>query len=682
MVNRRNHRFAVKPDCLFSGQLIERERPISFWLNAREIKAFKGDTILSALLAAGIDSAGRLHDEPIALDPGLALAAFPAAHGNDPRFALPMERTKAIAGMELVTPANDLISATMQKSRLATLAASLPGKSSHTIGYNLTARMALAGPWINLEASERQTVDLVVVGAGVGGMSAALSAAEKGLRVALIEQRAVLGGDAYFFGSSEGEERSEDFVSALKSRIDEKGGVMVFTNSVALSLANGVVRVHQVQQEGEAVAARLIRFDSKKVIIAAGTFERLPVFPGNRLPGVVGSRTAFFLAAHYGVWRGNSAAFCTVSSAATRVALLAADLGIKITKLADGRADPKSRFFEFAKAYGVSLATGTRVAHVEMSAQRNLNVTLGLSRDISSQGMDSIKVDRLVVCGGWQPNLTLWHMAGGQMRWDNAARQLRGYGKLENVELAGACAGVRGMSQCADSGVAAFRNLFGPPRDANAINSDELFEHESEDGALPVSEPDPDLANTYLDAGFSFAMPGQKPRSGFLSKLVPDRKNKTTLFDVSEEALSLNDVAAKVALKEIDGQLAEVIAQERCGLTSALVSKERAGQAVFTVEDDLSTAPAYLHGRFGSRAKTVAVSSSQVDNFEVGSLIYPNTEKTLPGKAIGAIFRVPDNMAGQALALVDLSGLLDRRHAIARNDTHTIEVTLDKGDDA
>ncbi len=678
MTSQGNYRFDFKPDCLFSGQLIKRNRPISFRLNARKIKAFRGDTILSALLAAGIDSAGQLHDEPVALDPGLSLTVFPASHGNDPRFALPMDRTKVIAGMELVTPTHGLISSTIQKSRLAGFATSLPGKARHSLDYDLRGRMALPGPWINLLASERQTVDLVVVGGGVAGMSAALSAAQKGLRVALIEQRAVLGGDALFFGSAEGEKRSEDFVSDLIERIDERGGVQVFTNSVALWLADHAVRVHQAHEQEGFAATRLIEFDTRKVIIAAGMFERLPIFAGNRLPGVTGSRTAFHLAAHYGIWRGNSAAFCTVSSAATRVALLAADLGIKITRLADGRTDPKSRFFEFAKAYGVLLATGTRVNHVDINAHRDLNVTLGLNRDVSSRGMDRIKVDRLVVCGGWQPDLTLWHMAGGRLKWDNASGQLHSHGKLENVQLAGACAGALGMTQCARSGTGAFFSLFGLPDDPEATNKSELAQHESGDGALPVSGPDPDLANTYLDAGFSFAMAQQKPKSGWLNRLVAGLKDKSSIFDVSEEALSLNDVVAKVALKEIDIELAEVIAQERCGLTSTLALEKSARQSVFAVEDDLFAAPPYLYGRFGNRAKTVSLFSDKVDNLEIGSLIYSNTKETVPGKAIGVIFALLDGMEGHALALVDLSGLADPHHAILRNDTHTIEVALNK----
>ncbi len=682
MPGAQDFRFDFKPDCLFSGQLIKRQEPICFRLNARKIKAFKGDTILSALLAAGIDSAGKLNDEHIALDPGLFLTVFPAGKAQSPLLALPIERTKVINGMELATPANGFVGSIAQKYPLAGFAARLMGKSRHSLNYNLAERMEPGGAWISLGASERQSVDLVVVGGGVAGMSAAARAAEQGLRVALIEQRAVLGGDAQFFGSTQGEMRSEDFVKELKERIEQKG-VLVFTDSVALALSPGKVRVHQVEEKNGLAATRLMDFESAMTIIAAGSFERLPIFSGNRLPGVTGSKTAFHLAANYGVWRGQSAAFCTVSSAATRVALLAADMGIKITKLADGRTDPKSRFFEFAKAYAISLTTGMQVNHVDINKQRDLSVTLSSNQDGSNRQLDTIEAARLVVCGGWQPDLTLWHMAGGAMKWDSTAGQLRDSGTLRNVKLAGACAGAMGMSQCAISGVAAFLDLVGQTHDLEITDNQQFLEHESQDGALPVSRPEAERANCYLDSGISLAIARKNPKPGFLPGLVPGSKEKSSISDLSEEALSLNDVTAKVALKEIDTQAAEVMAQERCGLASALdLEMLRDGQSVFSGEKDLPASPPYpspppyLYGRFGAHGKIVELASSEIDNFEVGSLIYPDTKKAGPGEAIGAIFAASNGVSGRGMALINLSQLADPHHAIVRNDTHAIKAVI------
>jgi len=675
MPGTQNCRLAFKPDCLFSGQLIKRNQAISFRLNGREIKAFRGDTILSALMAAGIESAGKLNNEPIALDIGLGLAVFPSGEPQTALTALPLERTKAIDGMELVTPANGFISAITQKYRLTRFAARLAGNSRGSLNYRLAGHVPLGKAWISLAPEKRQIVDLVVVGGGVAGMSAALKAAQQGLRVALIEQRAVLGGDTQFFGSIQGEKRSEDFVGELKRGIDQKGGVMVFTSAVALSLSHEQVRVHQVEEKNGRAVTSLIDFETTMTILATGAFERLPIFPGNRLPGVTGAKTAFHLAAQYGVWRGQEAVFCTVSSAATRVALLAGDLGIQITKLADGRTNPKSRFFEFAKAYGISLATGTQVTGVKINAGRGLSVQMGLSQNGSNRTLDKIETGRLVVCGGWQPDLTLWRMAAGEIIWNSATQQFAGHGTLKNIKLAGACAGATGMSQCAQSGIGAFLELSGQGRNQGMTAEPQFLEHESQDGALPVSVPVKELANAYLDTGFSFAKARQKPDPRFFERLMPGQKDKPAGAGLVEDGLSLNDIAAKVALQEIDPELAKVIARERCSLCATL-EKTSAGQSVFAEQADPDAVPAYLVGRFGARAKIVSLVSREIDNFEIGALIYPDTKQAGADKAIGVVFAVENKISGQGKALLDISQLIDAHHAIMRNDTHTIKVTI------
>ncbi|VAW19546.1 hypothetical protein MNBD_ALPHA12-413 [hydrothermal vent metagenome] len=689
MTREHNFRLPFKPDCLFSGQLIKREMAISFRLNGRKIKAFEGDTILSALMAAGIDSAGQLDGEPIALDHGLCLEVFPAGKAQSALMALPIERTKAVDGMELVTPAKGMISSIRRKYPLAGFAAALLGKSINGLDYDLGGRMVISAAWSTLEAGEKQRVDLVVVGAGVAGMSAALMAAKKGLRVALIERQAVLGGDAQFFGSMEGEKQSQEFVDELKAQIDQMGAVLVFTNAQALTLSKDKVRVHQATQENGMAATRLIDFATTMSIIATGTLERLPIFYGNRLPGVTGSRAAFYLAAHYGVWRGQSAAFCTVSSAATQVALGAADLGIKITKLADGRTNPKSRFFEFAKAYGISLATGTQIVGAQLNANHKLGMQLGLNQDGSISKTQMIEADRLVVCGGWQPDLTLWIMAGGRMKWNSASQQLAGAGELKNIALAGSAAGVTRMSQCARSGEAAVLDLAGQSHDLDIMGLDimgneQFLRHESPDGALPISRPGPDTANCYLDSGFSFAMAKEKEKkgkSGFSNRLAAYRKGKLAGFEAPEKALSINDVAAKIALKEIDPELAELIAQERCCLATMLAIKPRAKDRqnifdIFAEQKNSCAVPAYLYARFGPQAKIVELTSGKIDNFEIGSLIYPSMDQARSGKAIGVIFAVQNENSGQGTALVDLLQLPDQGQAIVSNNTHAIKVNI------
>src|SRR5690606_6676948 len=112
----------------------------------------------------------------------------------------------------------------------------------------------------------------------------------------------------------------------------------------------------------------------------------------------------------YGIWPGRSTLFATVSSPAYRLAMQASDAGISVPRIIDSRLRPQSRFLEFSKAYGITLASGTIVTDVAATAP-GLLVSLQLSMDGYHRDEPAMVVDRLVACGGWQPDLTLWHMA-------------------------------------------------------------------------------------------------------------------------------------------------------------------------------------------------------------------------------------------------------------------------------
>ena len=92
------HRLAADAPHGLGGAAIDRTKPLSFRLNGREITGFAGDTVLSAALANGIQSAGRHGDAPLALEESFA-PLVSTGRGS----LLPMERTPALAGLDLIT---------------------------------------------------------------------------------------------------------------------------------------------------------------------------------------------------------------------------------------------------------------------------------------------------------------------------------------------------------------------------------------------------------------------------------------------------------------------------------------------------------------------------------------------------------------------------------------------------
>src|SRR5688572_20625894 len=82
----------------FGGIALDRSRAVTFRLNGRRISSFAGDTVLSALLASGIDTYGVLSKTPMALTERFVPLA--AQRDGTP---LPIDRLLAADGLDLTT---------------------------------------------------------------------------------------------------------------------------------------------------------------------------------------------------------------------------------------------------------------------------------------------------------------------------------------------------------------------------------------------------------------------------------------------------------------------------------------------------------------------------------------------------------------------------------------------------
>ncbi len=672
MAKLQNARFEFRDDALFSGALIDRSRPISFKLEGQTYQGFEGDSILSALLACGVDTAGELNGEEIALDAELSPPVIVASSNEKNTTVLPMGRTPLVPGMELriFTPEDRVQK--INRSPLERITRAVSGRGARSLDLDLTGNDVLSGPWADMRLERDLKTDLVVVGSGVSGLSAALAAAECGWAVTIVEQRSILGGDARFFGSQEGEQRPEKVVKSLEDALASHNNIQIFTNSRALSLSANGIRVHRVVRRDDEVHGEVLRISGRKTILATGTLERLPVFPGNRLPGVAKARASFHLSALYGVWSGQRAAFCTSSSAATQVALLAADMGIKIAKLADSRSQPRSRFFEFAKAYGISLATGTQAVLAQSCKGGQLDVRFGLTSDSSIRDTEMLQVDRLIVCGGWQPDLTLWHGAGGLSFWSAQSNQLQGAGTLNHAALAGSSAGEKSMSACANHGRTVFFDLAGLEYQGEKLVIP-VSDHESDDDQLPVVRDREELESCFLDSGSSFAHPALKPKGGLLKQLWGRRTREDLTKSRATGILTLNEVAAKVVLGEIPAEYSGIIAQERC------IHAGRFADGAGVRPEDKTTpdlVPCYLRGRFGDRGRVVKLIISDDRSLEEGCQIYMDTEANIPSAAVGVVLNSARTRQGEVLAYLDMSVISAGQMVVVRNTTHvdTVEV--------
>lgn len=600
----------------FGGIAIDRGKPLQFTLNGRRIHGFHGDTVLSALLASGIDAYGRFGDTMLALSDRLAPLATSRGNG-DP---LPIDRLPALDGAALTTIGHRHFSLG-------------PGKS---LAHRIDGVPEM--PWLRSLATEARCTDLLIVGGGVAGLAAAEAAAAAGHKIILVERRPWLGGDARYFGPVGDEASPAAVTDALIARLASQDTVTLLDNAELFALHGSSARVHRIAEGRGAVIA----ITAKRIILATGSVQRLPIFSGNRLPGVTSSISAYHFAKRYGVTPGRSAIVATQSNYGYRLALRLADAGIAIRRIVDPRVNPQSRFIDFAKASGLTLAGGQIPAGATPARRGGLRLSFAT---IGTQTAPApFDADSLIVSGPFQADLALWMLAGGGTVWSDG--RLRSRGQVEHLALAGSAAGYRSMAACVASGRAAVSGLYGGP--PIAVADSEIGAPYETPGAATMVAP-PILGNpAFLDAGSSLIMRADPAAKPMLTRHA--------------QPPSVGDVAASVELGLTSPADAGAVAEERGASGGDLASSDWQPVAAAQTEPT-----AWLAGRFDGETTEIRLIVDGKRRFERGALVYANTTPADPMLAIGIIARETD--AGQPGGYALISSKV-----LARTDRFIVEI--------
>jgi sarcosine oxidase subunit alpha len=645
----------------FAGTDIDRGSPLSFRLNGRTLYGFAGDTVLTAALAAGIDTVGIYRGFPLALSARFApaLIDLQAPRGAAP---LPMERTPATDGADYRTMGTRLrrpVSDAVERLRGA----------SRTLGLNLDDSGGLSRPWISGEAEAGLATDIVVIGGGVAGLAAAIAGAEAGFSVRLLESSLHLGGHARLFGTQDGEEPPGETIARLRAAVANTPAITVCLDTEAFALREGLVRTHAIAAGPGRPQGRVIDYPADRIVLATGAIEQLPVFPGNRLPGTMGAAEAYALAHRHAIWPGKLATLATVSSPAYRLTMQAKDAGITIARVMDGRPDPQSRFVAFSKAYGITMAGATMPARVHAASKgRGIAVTPKVALAGLDREEPELLVDRLLLCGGWQPDLTLWHMAGGQSRWVEHASRIEPQGMLRSIALAGSAAGYLSRQACLDSGLSAIAALTGS---ASTPVIDHQIDplYETPDGPAPLAERRDGEAPAYLGNGHSLLdRPIDQP-SRWPSWLPMGRRTSGWQLAETPHPLEITDITAGVRLRAIPSDSAGIVAQERVAMVA--LPTEVADHA--SDGPDVDTIPPYLAGRYGADAELWIVAATDHRRLDTGALVYRDADDTNPLQSTGVIVRPGE---GAALALLSAGQNVVDGHASLRDNGRAIALRL------
>jgi NADPH-dependent 2,4-dienoyl-CoA reductase/sulfur reductase-like enzyme/Fe-S-cluster-containing hydrogenase component 2 len=143
----------------------------------------------------------------------------------------------------------------------------------------------------NVDRVETLTTDVLVIGGGPSGLSAAAELAERGFDVIVADDKATPGGKLVlqthkFFGSEEDAyagTRGYDIAKILEAKVRAFKNIRMLANTPVLA-------VYKDRKAGlYADYKRYTLVDFKALLVAAGARERSILFPGNDLPGVYGA---------------------------------------------------------------------------------------------------------------------------------------------------------------------------------------------------------------------------------------------------------------------------------------------------------------------------------------------------------------------------------------------------------
>lgn len=301
--------------------------------------------------------------------------------------------------------------------------------------------------------------DLCVIGGGPAGMTAALAAADKGLRVILMESRPWLGG--FFEYRNAHHNRAVELAGQVKAH--EK--IRLFTHTSAVgTYNNNLVTGFQIGAEKDGFDQRYIEIRAKSVISAAGAIERPLLFDNNEKPGVMQAGCALRMAKTYGRMPGNKAVFSVGHDLGLETAIELHDLGLSIGCLADIREDGqgpellnqiRDKKIPFLKGWVACKAHGRKAVK---------SVTV---KTLDGQISKRFECDLIVASAGMTPVTGHITVNQGTLKYDDhtgsflpdrmpekmhATGRVTGLQDAASIEASGRLAGLKAAADCQKAG--------------------------------------------------------------------------------------------------------------------------------------------------------------------------------------------------------------------------------------
>ena len=307
-------------------------------------------------------------------------------------------------------------------------------------------------------------VDVLVIGGGLSGLTAAHQAGLSGANTLLLEQCSYFGGRSIVDEVEIDEKPSRNWVEGIISKIKKISNVTLKKRTMASGIYDhGYVlayeRVSDHTPGDGLVRHRLWKIRAKRVILASGSIERPLVFPGNDIPGVMLASAVRDYVKLYAVSPGDRTVIITNNDDAYRTAMDLNAAGLSVPAIIDIRDKANGTLVLEAKRLGINVKMGKGVSKVLGST--GVKAVSICSQNGEGTIEETIECDVLAMSGGWSPVVHLWSHCGGKLNWVDATGMFvpnensppLGDNGQSFVFPVGGCAGVSMTSKCFASAI-------------------------------------------------------------------------------------------------------------------------------------------------------------------------------------------------------------------------------------
>ena len=328
----------MRTDRFPTGELIDRLKPIEFTFDGKKVAAYEGDTLGSALAAQNIKVLSRSfkYHRPRGLmcvsgkcpnclvevngSPNIRACITTVENKMNVKSqnrwpSVKYDVFSVIDKLHWLLPVGFYYKSFYKPRFIWNLVRPIFRKAGGLGRINPKAKSILEKP------HKAVFTEIAVVGAGLSGLSAALSAAEQGVEVTLIDQLEHLGGN------------NKDLLEEeLVRKIIAKKSITIITGAPVF----GFYPPNLITLD---TAEEMIKLHCEKIIIATGSHEVPIIFESNDLPGVMLASGAIKLLKLYGAIPGNDAVIITESNEGYSQALELKNYGLNVVAVLDSRTE-------------------------------------------------------------------------------------------------------------------------------------------------------------------------------------------------------------------------------------------------------------------------------------------------------------------------------------------------------